>query len=176
MTEKLANRFDNSEYHKWQEGDSEKVTPLKYITVFLWFAANEQLHLERFTTEVIKWPNDLEKVEVETHFRNKNFPGVIGIIDDTHIRIDKPAEDPDSYLNRKYFYSIQAQVVCDIKKEEFVISLSCAVRHNLSLDAVFDAEKQAMAPEYDTVLNEDGLPDRDDRDGVAIREEVMNNL
>lgn len=56
---------------------------------------------------VIKWPDDFEKEEIETHFRNNNFPGVIGIIDGTHIRIDKPAEDPDSYLNRKHFFSIQ---------------------------------------------------------------------
>lgn len=38
ITEDLANRFANSEYYKWQEGDAEK---LKYISVFLWYAANE---------------------------------------------------------------------------------------------------------------------------------------
>lgn len=51
----------------------------------------------------------------------------------------------------------------------------CAVLHNLSLDVVFHEDEQA-APEHDIVLNEDGQPDRDDRDGVAVREEVMNNL
>ncbi|KAJ8932013.1 hypothetical protein NQ314_015029, partial [Rhamnusium bicolor] len=113
------------------EGDSEKVTPLKDITVSLWFAANEATSfrevsdrfditkstlfkivrvtyfLSNLYPRVTKWSNDLEKVEIETNFRNSNCPGVVGIIDDTHIRIDKPAEDRDSYLNRKHFYSIQ---------------------------------------------------------------------
>ncbi|KAG5862249.1 hypothetical protein JTB14_025400 [Gonioctena quinquepunctata] len=121
MTEELANQYANAEYYKLQEGDSEKVTPLKFITVFLWFVANEATSFREVSDSnlspgVIKWPNDLEKVEIETHFRNKNFPGVVGIIDGIHIRIDKPAEDPDSYSNRKHFYSIQAQVVCDHKR------------------------------------------------------------
>lgn len=38
---------------------------------------------------------------------NKDFPGIIGVVDGTHIKIDEPHEDPDSYLNRKQFYSIQ---------------------------------------------------------------------
>ncbi|XP_071052961.1 putative nuclease HARBI1 [Onthophagus taurus] len=41
------------------------------------------------------------------------FPGVIGAIDGSHIKIDKPKNDPDSYLNRKHYFSIQMQVVCD---------------------------------------------------------------
>ncbi|KAG5876932.1 hypothetical protein JTB14_017011 [Gonioctena quinquepunctata] len=139
MTEELAKQYANSEYYKLQEGDSEKVTPLKFKTVFLWFVANEATSVrevsDRFDITkstlfkivgrvthffsnlppgVIKWPNDLEKVEIETHFRNKHR--IVGIIDGTHIRIDKPAEDPDSYSNRKHFYPIQAQVVCDHKR------------------------------------------------------------
>lgn len=135
LTEELANRYANSEYYKWQEGDSEKVTPLKYVTVFLWFAANEAASfrdvsdrfniskstlfkivrrvtyfLSNISHEIIKWPTNIEKIEIETHFRNHNFPGVIGVIDGTHICIDKPAEDPDSYLNRKHFFSIQVIV------------------------------------------------------------------
>ncbi|KAJ8934439.1 hypothetical protein NQ318_003834, partial [Aromia moschata] len=56
--------------------------------------------------EVIKWSNDAEKQEIEQYFRHKNrFPGIIGLIDGTHIKIDKPRDDPDSYINRKGFYS-----------------------------------------------------------------------
>ncbi|KAJ8943183.1 hypothetical protein NQ314_009814 [Rhamnusium bicolor] len=58
-----------------------------------------------------------EQVDIETHFANNGFPGVIGIIDGTHIKIDKPSQDPDSYLNRKHFYSIQAQIVCDHRRK-----------------------------------------------------------
>lgn len=55
---------------------------------------------------------------------------------------------------------------------------ACAVLHNLSLDVVFNEDEQEgpeqEAPGYD--INDDGPPDRDDRGGVAIREEVMTNL
>lgn len=132
ITEDLANRFGESEFYKWQEGGAEKLTPLKSITIFLWFAANEATSfrdvsdrfciskstlfkvvrrvtyfLSNLSPGIITWPDDNEKEEIKTHFRNHNFPGVIGIIDGTHVRIDKPADDPDSYLNRKHFYSIQ---------------------------------------------------------------------
>lgn len=32
-----------------------------------------------------------------------------GAIDGSHIRIDKPVEDPDSYINRKQYFSIHVQ-------------------------------------------------------------------
>lgn len=138
IAEQLANRFGNSEYFHHQECDSVKVTPLKFITVFLWFAANESISyrdvadrfniskstlfkilrrvtnfLSNLSPEIIVWPTEEEKIEIEGFFRNKYFPGVIGVIDGTHIKINKPAEDPDSYLNRKQFYSIQvSDIVC----------------------------------------------------------------
>jgi len=34
-----------------------------------------------------------------------------GSMDGTHIRIDKPLENPDSYINRKQYFSIQLQGV-----------------------------------------------------------------
>ncbi|CAH1380903.1 unnamed protein product, partial [Tenebrio molitor] len=49
----------------------------------------------------------------EEHFRENGFPGVIGTIDGSHIKIDKPSDDPESYMNRKGYYSIQIQGVCD---------------------------------------------------------------
>jgi len=33
----------------------------------------------------------------------------IGAIDGSHIRIDKPTQDPDSYINRKQYFSIHMQ-------------------------------------------------------------------
>lgn len=61
--------------------------------------------------EFIKWPN-LEEAEytwkdIETKYK---FPKVIGAIDGTHIRINKPKEHDESYINRKGFHSIQLQV------------------------------------------------------------------
>ncbi|KAK9876095.1 hypothetical protein WA026_011203 [Henosepilachna vigintioctopunctata] len=39
-TEELAHHFATSEYYNWQ-GDAPKVSALKCINVFLWFASNE---------------------------------------------------------------------------------------------------------------------------------------
>jgi len=38
------------------------------------------------------------------------FPKVIGAIDGTHIKITAPKVNPESYVNRKGFHSIQLQV------------------------------------------------------------------
>ncbi|KAK4882486.1 hypothetical protein RN001_005805 [Aquatica leii] len=43
------------------------------------------------------------------------FPGVIGFIDGTHIKIDKPRKHQESYCNRKHYHSIQVQIICDNK-------------------------------------------------------------
>nr|XP_020500697.1 putative nuclease HARBI1 [Labrus bergylta] len=43
------------------------------------------------------------------------FCRVAGSIDETHIRIKPPAANKEDYVNRKLFYSIQLQVVCDHK-------------------------------------------------------------
>ncbi|CAL1682526.1 unnamed protein product [Lasius platythorax] len=47
----------------------------------------------------------------------KGFPGVIGAIDGTHIKIAAPKENQESYINRKGYHSIQLQVVCNHKME-----------------------------------------------------------
>ncbi|CAH1998083.1 unnamed protein product [Acanthoscelides obtectus] len=61
----------------------------------------------------IKWPTEDEKGIIENHFNMNGFPNVIRAIDGTHIKIDKPQNDPDSYINRKGYYSVQMQAVCD---------------------------------------------------------------
>lgn len=136
VMDQLSDRYEASEYYHHQEGDSQKISPLKSLTVFLWFASNEaasfrvvadrfgitksSLHkivrrvtyfLSNLSVEVIKWPTNEEKVDIQRFFMEQNFPGVIGVIDGTHIRIDKPTEDPDSYLNRKQFHSIQVTCI-----------------------------------------------------------------
>lgn len=55
---------------------------------------------------VITWPNEDEKQETKNFFQQKGFYNVIGAIDWSHIRIDKPSSDPDSYYNRKKYFSI----------------------------------------------------------------------
>ncbi|XP_071577182.1 putative nuclease HARBI1 [Temnothorax nylanderi] len=60
--------------------------------------------------DVIRYPNAAEKAETAAFYQNtKGFPGIIGAIDGSHIRIDRPAEDPDSYINRKQYFSVNLQ-------------------------------------------------------------------
>ncbi|KAK5647838.1 hypothetical protein RI129_002730 [Pyrocoelia pectoralis] len=98
--------------------------------VFLWFVGHQtasfadvsdrfnitKSSLERIINrQTIRWPSDEEKVQIEREFRENGFGNVIGAIDGSHVKIDKPQNDPDSYINRKGYYSIQVQVVCDKK-------------------------------------------------------------
>lgn len=66
----------------------------------------------------IHWPNEEEREITKTYFQNvKGFPNIIGCIDGTHIRIDRPKESPESYYNRKDFFSIQMQIVCNHERK-----------------------------------------------------------
>lgn len=54
-----------------------------------------------------------EKAECKLHFFEKTgFPGVIGCVDGTHIKILAPSkEEQNLYYNRKGFFSLNAMVV-----------------------------------------------------------------
>ena len=38
---------------------------------------------------------------IRAAFQEGGFPGVVGLIDGTHISIRAPVEQPDAYINRK---------------------------------------------------------------------------
>lgn len=130
----LAARFEGSAHFNTQKNEFGKISSFDHILIFLWFAGHHSasfrdvadrfditisslwriiercIHFLSFdlSSESIKWPSAEEKVQIERFFRENGFPGVIGAIDGTHIKIDKPKTDPDSYLDRKHFFSIQA--------------------------------------------------------------------
>lgn len=59
----------------------------------------------------IKWPSHEQANRTSETIRlRSSFPGVIGVVDGTHIRIAKPKDDHVSYVNRKGVYSMQLQV------------------------------------------------------------------
>ena len=61
---------------------------------------------------VILWPTPQEQQEIkDMYFDLKGFPGVIGMIDGTHIAIKKPSLRGIDYFNRKDYYSIVLQAV-----------------------------------------------------------------
>jgi hypothetical protein len=128
----IAERFEMTDYFKPQSGCYGKLSPLQQTQFFLWFAGHQTASfrdvadrfnitisslyriIRRFiyflsncSPQVIKWPTQIEKNQIEEHFRQNGFPGVIGTIDGSHLKIDKPSDDPESYMNRKGYYSIQ---------------------------------------------------------------------
>lgn len=136
MVNNLSEKFETSNlYPKFGTG-LEKMAAEKSILVFLWYVAHETasfrdtadrfnisistLHgiiekVSKFISElsksVIKWPSDDEKKDIIQGFGNMGFPNVLGCIDGSHIHIDTPSEDPESYFNRKKFYSIQVHIL-----------------------------------------------------------------
>lgn len=67
------------------------------------------------SSNIIKWPSDLH--QTQTEFQNiAGFPGVIGAIDGTHIKICPPANH-NEYLDRTMSHSITLLAVCDANKK-----------------------------------------------------------
>ncbi|XP_050505707.1 putative nuclease HARBI1 [Diabrotica virgifera virgifera] len=138
----LVERFEASQYYNSQEGQHATISALHQVLIYLWYIGHQTcsfrdvgdrfnitissvhriIHrmtyfLSNLSPDVIKWPNQNEKTISEQHFRANGFPDVIGAIDGSHIKIDKPENDPESYINRKGFYSIQMQLVCDHRRK-----------------------------------------------------------
>ncbi|CAI6352676.1 unnamed protein product [Macrosiphum euphorbiae] len=76
----------------------------------------------------VKYPSNFQELRLvrEEFFRKFNFPGIVGVIDCTHIAIFPPpthdAIHPEYiYVNRKNYHSINVQLVCDSKMKMFNI-------------------------------------------------------
>ncbi|KAK3880410.1 hypothetical protein Pcinc_015093 [Petrolisthes cinctipes] len=76
-------------------------------------ALTAELILSRF----IQFPVNLEEIrDIQGEFlRIAGFPGVVSVVDGTHVRIVAPKEYEEVYVNRKNFHSINVQVVFDAK-------------------------------------------------------------
>ncbi len=62
----------------------------------------------------IKMPTHEEiNQTVQNFFAISGFPKVIGAIDGTHIPIKAPSEEEHLFINRKGYYSLNVQVVCN---------------------------------------------------------------
>ncbi|XP_024879954.1 putative nuclease HARBI1 [Temnothorax curvispinosus] len=82
-----------------------------------WRAVRRVIHaLNCLAPRFIKWPRGEEATRVIEEFeRAKNFPGVIGAIDGSFIKIRAPKKDAASYVCRKNFHAIHLQAVCDAR-------------------------------------------------------------
>lgn len=71
--------------------------------------------LRELRVRYIKWPSLLEQEVIARRFEDSyGYPGVVGCIDCTHIKIYKPLEQPVRYINRHHDHSILVQAVCDV--------------------------------------------------------------
>ncbi|KAJ4440372.1 hypothetical protein ANN_08513 [Periplaneta americana] len=117
------------------EQEDRKIESLeKEVLIFLWYICHQtsgfydvairfdiaisSLHrviirvaifLSNLAPQIITWPTENEKSVSAKYFRMNEFPNVIGAIDGCHIKTDKTNNDPDSYINRKGFYSVQKE-------------------------------------------------------------------
>ena len=59
------------------------------------------LGLQAIYHQFVSLPAGLKRVEVKNKFYEiAHFPGVVGLVDGTHIRIQRPSEDEADYINR----------------------------------------------------------------------------
>ena len=68
---------------------------------------------KRYTTNLFSMPSPTDETEVKTKFYElAHFPGVLGLVDGTHIRIQKPSENEADYVIRHFYHSIYVQAIC----------------------------------------------------------------
>lgn len=69
--------------------------------------------LTHHLAQIIQFPTTIEQKQLlkNEFFRKYHFPGVIGAIDCTHVRILAPREEEHNYLNRKGYHSLNVQIV-----------------------------------------------------------------
>ena len=87
-----------------------KSTVSRIIANVSYALAQNQMHF-------IKWPStEAEIAQIKRGFYDKGgFPGVIGCVDGTHVKIQGPTENEHDYVNRKGFHSINVQAICNHK-------------------------------------------------------------
>ena len=73
--------------------------------------------------EFIHWPTTADEIQrvKEGFLRKGGFPGVIGCVDGTHIRLQRPSQNEADYVNRKGYHSINVQAICDHRGEKLEI-------------------------------------------------------
>ncbi|XP_071054257.1 uncharacterized protein [Onthophagus taurus] len=133
----IVENFEASEHYKDSSGQYGNISSRNQVLIVLWYIGHmssfrdvanrfditiSSVHrilrrvvftISNLAPSIITWPTNEEKIESERYFCQNGFPMVIGAIDGIHIKIDKPLEDSDCYKNKKGYYSIQMQAVCN---------------------------------------------------------------
>ncbi|XP_067634817.1 putative nuclease HARBI1 [Eurosta solidaginis] len=93
-----------------------------------------------------------EQTKAKIHFYQKaGFPGVIGCVDGTHIKISAPTKsDQNLYFNRKGFFSLNAIIICDHKMKIRYFDARYAGSSHDSLIWNIISAKQVLRERYDS--------------------------
>ncbi|XP_040358765.1 putative nuclease HARBI1 [Ixodes scapularis] len=74
------------------------------------------LALAKQAPHFIRWPTAAEVPELQRQFYAVDgFPGVVGAIDGTHVRIQGPPLHEEVFVNRHFYHSINVQLVVDAR-------------------------------------------------------------
>ena len=75
------------------------------------------LALTQKQRDFLKWPSTEEEIlqNEDGIFTKGGFPGVIGCVDSTCIKIQAPHEKKNDVVNHKGFHSINVQAICNHK-------------------------------------------------------------
>lgn len=137
----ISGLFEQSNFNPKYSPGRPNVSSEKAVLLTLWYLANRNSFREvsdRFgvslstahhclkrvlkflisvKNQYICWPNQEQMVRnAEAFSKNNGIPGAIGAIDGSHIEIQKPKENQDSYINRKGYHSLLLQGVVDHNK------------------------------------------------------------
>ncbi|KAJ8966798.1 hypothetical protein NQ314_003294 [Rhamnusium bicolor] len=118
--------LEHSKYLPTHSHEREKIGARKDFLITLWYLSNEESFRQvsdRFNvtyssahrclkrvldflisikSQIIKWPTGNNVKRINNGFKGKKgINNIIGVIDGSHIEINKPKEDQDAYINRK---------------------------------------------------------------------------
>jgi len=119
-------------------GGPERIAPSVKVLMMLWYLANRNSFREiadkfnvtkscahnsifetidtllKFSKDLIKWPSAREKLIIaEGFYRKCSKSHITGAVDGCHIKMNRPQKDGNAFLNRKGYYSIILQGICD---------------------------------------------------------------
>ena len=117
--------------------------------------------LKRAMCQYVHFDNDKKTDQTKRKFFSvAHFPGVIGCIDCTQIRIQAPSVNEGEFVNRKGYHSINIQLICDadLKVINAVIKWPGSVHDAriLRQSAVYQAFEEEQAPLAGHLLGDSG--------------------
>ncbi|KAB0800107.1 hypothetical protein PPYR_07987 [Photinus pyralis] len=168
---KIINMFEETSVIPQHTTGREKITAEKAFLLSVWYLSNQESFRQvssRFDvtyssahrclirtvnfllsikSDVIRWPSLEEMETISANFEKiGGIKKVIGCIDGTHIEINKPRLNQDSYINRKGYHSLLMQGVVNNKKK--FIDVFCG-----EPGSMHDARLLRKSGIYRTILN-----------------------